>query len=99
MNLTLAGLQFSNCLVYIDDIIIRGRDFEDYLENLQSVLECLRDASLHIKPSKCVLFQKQVLYLGHVVSQEGVATDPGKTNKVASGQHQLLYWRSSISLV
>ena len=37
-----------------------------------------------MKPSKCALFQKQVLYLGHVVSQEGVATDPGKTDKVTN---------------
>ena len=79
MNLTLAGLQFSSCLVYIDDIIILGKSFEDHLVNLRLVLTQLQEAGLCIKPSKCALFQKQVIYLGHIVSREGVTTNPGKT--------------------
>ena len=83
MNLTLAGLQFSNCLVYIDDVIVLGRNFEDHLANLCLVLGRLREAGLRIKPSKCALFQKQVLYLGHIVSREGITTDPSKTDRIA----------------
>ena len=51
--------------------------------NLQLVLGRLKEAGLRIRPSKCALFQKQVLYLGHVVSREGVATDPSKTDLVS----------------
>ena len=46
MNLTLASLQFSSCLVYIDHIIILGRGFEDHLANLRLVLGRLREAGL-----------------------------------------------------
>jgi len=84
MDLTLAGMLWTECLVYLDDAIIFGRTFEDHLRNLRSVLERLRGANLKAKPSKCAFFQKQVLYLGHIVSPDGVATDPSKTDKIAT---------------
>ena len=83
MDLVLAGLQWSECLVYLDDIIVLGRSFEEHLKNLQSVLQRLRQAGLRLKLSKCLFFQHQVKYLGHIISREGVATDPAKTQKVA----------------
>jgi transposase InsO family protein len=52
--------------------------------NLQVVLQKLREAGLRLKPSKCSFFQRRVGYLGHIVSREGVATDPAKTEKVAA---------------
>lgn len=84
MDLTLAGMLWTECLVYLDDVIIFGRTFEEHLRNLGSVLERLRGVNLKAKPSKCAFFQKQVLYLGHIVSSEGVSTDPSKTEKVAA---------------
>ena len=84
MDLVLAGLQWSECLVYLDDVIVLGRSFEEHLKNLQSVLQRLRQAGLRLKLSKCSFFQHQVKYLGHIISREGVATDPVKTQKVAN---------------
>ena len=84
MDLVLAGLQWSQCLVYLDDIIIIGRDFEEHLSNLQSVFQRLREAGLKLKPRKCHFLRHQVEYLGHIVSRDGVATDPAKTSKVAT---------------
>ena len=83
MDLTLAGLQWSSCLVYLDDIIVVGRSFEEHLLNLQSVFERLRDAGLKLKPKKCAFLKSEVRYLGHVVSREGISTDPAKIDKVA----------------
>ena len=83
MDLVLAGLQWSECLVYLDDVIVLGRSFEEHLKNLQSVLQRLRQAGLRLKLSKCSFFQHQMKYLGHIISREGVATDPAKTQKVA----------------
>ena len=82
MDLTLAGLQWSHCLVYLDDIIVMGHSFEEHLGNLNLVLERLRDANLKVKPVKCALFQEQVCYLGHIISSKGIATDPSKTSKI-----------------
>ena len=84
MDLILAGVQWSRCLVYLDDIIIIGRDFSEHLQNLGAVLQKLREAGLRLKPSKCALCRESVSYLGHVVSRDGVATDPDKTSRVSS---------------
>ena len=84
MDLTLAGMLWAECLVYLDDVIIFGRTFEEHLSNLRSVLKRLREANLKVKPSKCALFQKQVLYLGYIILHEGVATDPDKTKKIST---------------
>ena len=72
-------MQWSQCLVYLDDIIIPGRSVEEHLRN---VLQRLRAAGLKLQPAKCSFFQKQVKYLGLVISEEGVATDSTKTEKV-----------------
>ena len=69
--------------LYIDDVIVVGRTFDEHLSNLQEVFERVRRARLKVKPSKCSFLQERVSYLGHEVSREGVATDPAKINQVA----------------
>ena len=54
-------------MVYLDDIIVYGRDFDEALLNLRLVLERIRKAKLKLKTSKCALFRAQVPFLGHVV--------------------------------
>ena len=51
---------------------------EDHFKRLQEILERLRTAELKLKPSKCYLFQKSVHYLGHIISEHGIKTDPQK---------------------
>ena len=84
MDSVLAGLQWSSCLVYVDDVVIPGKAFEDHLRNLESVLSRLRAANLKLQPSKCAMARKKVRFLGHVISSEGISTDPEKTSKVAT---------------
>ena len=84
MDLALAGLQWSQCLVYMDDVIVLGKTFEEHLDNLRSVFHRLREAGLKLKPCKCAFFRQSVKYLGHVISREGVAADPEKIEKVAT---------------
>lgn len=78
MEKVLKGILSKKCLVYLDDIIIFGKTFNEMLENLKIVFLRLREANLKINPKKCVLFQRSVKYLGHVISAEGVTTDPEK---------------------
>ena len=82
MNLSLSGMLWSECLVYLDNIIIFGCTFEEHLCHLTSVLERLRAMNLKAKLSKCNFLQQQVLYLGHVIFPDRIATDPSKTERI-----------------
>ncbi|GBM75402.1 Transposon Ty3-I Gag-Pol polyprotein, partial [Araneus ventricosus] len=82
METVLRGLSSEAFLVYLDDIIIVGRTFEEHLNNLRKVFQRLQKANLKLSPKKCRFFQKEVTYLGHVISAEGVKTDPGKIKAV-----------------
>ncbi|CAK1589642.1 unnamed protein product [Parnassius mnemosyne] len=78
MELVLTGLNGDACLVYLDDIIIVGRTFEEHLQNLQRVLMKIQSANLKLSPKKCSLFKRQLSILRYVVSEEGIRTDPEK---------------------
>ena len=82
-DIVFSDLHLDVCLVYIDDIILFSKTVEEHLERLVRVLARLREAKLKLKPSKCLLLQKSLSFLGHVVSGEGVATDPEKTRLVS----------------
>lgn len=84
MENILVGLQWKILLVYLDDVIVFGSTIPEMIARLEMVLQRLRNANLKLKPKKCNLFQKEVLYLGHVVSAEGVKTDPTKVEAVKS---------------
>lgn len=84
MDLVLAGLQWSNCLVYLDDVNVLGKGFDEHLQNLQAVFRRFKEAGQKVQPAKCAFFQHQVQYLGHNISTGGVAADPAKVEKVAS---------------
>ena len=78
METVLGKLQWRHCLCYLDDIIIFGKTFDEALQNHRLVFECLKEANLKLKPSKCFLFRKEVTFLGHLVSEEGIKCDPAK---------------------
>jgi len=82
MDLPMAGLNYQICLVYLDDIILMSKTVEEHLDRLKLVLDRIRKAGLKLKPSKCNLLQKTINFLGHVVSENGVATDPSKIQAV-----------------
>ena len=88
MDIVMTGLNLNVCLVYLDDIIVYSSTLEQHLERLIRVMESLRIAGLKLKPEKCALFQKSVSFLGHVISEHGIGTDPQKTEIVQSGRHQ-----------
>ena len=83
MEKVMAGLQWDILLIYLDDIIVFGKSVTEMIERLRVVFARLGQAGLKLKPSKCHLFRQSVAYLGHIVSTEGVATDPQKVQAVA----------------
>ena len=82
MESVLRGLQWEECLVYIDDIIIAAASVPQALERMEHVFQRLQVAGLKLKPTKCSFFCKSVKFLGHVVSEQGVHMDPEKTQHV-----------------
>ena len=82
MQKVLVGLQPSECIAYLDDVLVYGPDFQSVLERLRHVLDRLRSAGLRLKPKKCRLFSPQAEYLGHIISARGIATDPEKVKAV-----------------
>ena len=72
MESVLRGLQWEECLVYIDNIIIAAANVPQALERMEHVSQRLQVAGLKLKPTKCSFFCKSVKFLGHVVSEQGV---------------------------
>ena len=78
----MANLQWIICLVYLDDLIVFSKTFDEAVERLDTVFQCLVDAGLKLNPGKCCLFQKKVQYLGFEVSEEGIDTCKSKVKAV-----------------
>ena len=76
------GLSWKTCLIYIDDIIVVGKTVEDHMKNLEEVIEKLRSANFKLISKKCHLLKKEVHYLGHIVSGEGLAVELAKITAV-----------------
>ena len=84
MEICLGHLSLHWCIIFLDDIVIFSKDMASHLKRLQAVFWKLEKAGLKLKPSKCELFQRQLAYLGHVISAKGVATDEGKIEAITN---------------
>jgi hypothetical protein len=69
-------------VVFIDDILIYSRSMEEHEEHLRIVLQRLQEHQLYAMFSKCEFWIKEVPFLGHVVSPEGIAVDLGKVKEI-----------------
>ncbi|CAC5388205.1 unnamed protein product [Mytilus coruscus] len=79
MTKVLKDLNFKIALVYIDDILIFSKNFEDHLNHLQQVFSNLREANLKLNPEKCKFATRTI---GHVISKDGIRVNPENTEKV-----------------
>lgn len=82
MDQLLTGLEHRVALAYLDDIIVFGPSALVCIEHLQLVFQRLREAGLKLKPKKCEFFRTEILYLGHVISGEGIKCDPAKIEAI-----------------
>ena len=69
-------------LVYLDDILVYSRTWEEHVAHVRAVLAKLRAGTLFAKRSKCEFGLRSVEFLGHVVSGDGVRVDPEKCSAV-----------------
>ena len=75
MDRVLAGLHWETCLFYLDDIIVFSSTWEEHLARLRQVFERIRHANLKLGADKCTFAAKEVNYLGHRVTEEGLLPD------------------------
>lgn len=78
MGKFLHGLSYYIYLVYLDDILVHSKAFDEQIENLKQVFDRFKNVNLKLSLNKCKLCQKEVLLLGHKVSENGLSTDPNK---------------------
>ena len=78
----LGDLNMNWCIVYLDDVIVFSKTPEEHLERLEAVFKKLSAYGLKLKPSKCTFFKEEITYLGHLITADGIATDPSKVEVV-----------------
>ena len=66
----------------MDDLLVFSESEEEHLKHLKFIFEKFRNADLKLKLSKCQFWKKEIEYLGHLVSQEGIKVMPDKINTV-----------------
>ncbi|KAJ0803307.1 putative nucleotidyltransferase, Ribonuclease H [Helianthus annuus] len=84
MNHIFQPLLRKGVLVFFDDILVYSRDNKEHLFHLKQVLRLMREHKLFAKQSKCVFGGRAIEYLGHIISSEGVSTDPSKVEAIAN---------------
>lgn len=84
MERCVGEMNLKEVLVFIDDLIIFSSSLEEHEQRLKRVLQWLKEYGLKLAPGKCKFFQTSVRYLGHVVSEKGVETDPEKVKALTT---------------
>ena len=79
-------------VVFIDDILVYSKDREDHDTHLRVVMETLRKEQLYAKLSKCEFWLREVSFLGHTVSEEGIRVDPKKIEVI-------IEWKQSRNVI
>ena len=75
MTHVLRGLNFKSCLVYVDDILVFSKTFEEQLTHLEQIFSRFRDSKLKLNLDKCDFGKSQIKYLGFILSANGVDVD------------------------
>ena len=88
LDITLSGARWRFCLVYLDDVIVFSKDYEEHLDHLDHVLGLLKEAGIKLKLKKCFFFKEEVEYLGHRIRPGtlSVYTDSKATKAVKDAQ-------------
>ena len=86
MDQVLAGLKGEECFVYLDDVVIFGEDVVQHNDRLIKVLKRLEQAEMRVNLQKCKFMHSELIYLGHLVTRDGVNPDPEKIKSISEYQ-------------
>ena len=82
MDTLMSGLSWKSVLVYLDDLIIFAKDYQEHFERISEVFERLLQARLKLSPKKCHFLQRKIYYLGHIIEDGKISPDPSKTHLI-----------------
>lgn len=82
MTIAMAGLNYQKCFIYLDDCVVIGNCMQSHNKNLIDVLNRLRKVNLKLNPIKCEFLRKEIVYLGHKITQDGIFPDPSKIDTI-----------------
>ena len=89
-TVVLTGLMYTACELYIDDILVFGKDEDEFVENLDRVLTALAKRNMTVNPKKCRFGLTEIEYVGHVINAKGISHSPDRVEKVLSMQKPTL---------
>lgn len=87
MDQVLTGLQRTELFVYLDDIVIYASSLREHEIKFNKLVKRLHAANLKLQPDKCEFLRKEVTYLGHIISEDGVKPDLKKVQAVKDFPH------------
>lgn len=82
MDNVLRGLHGLHCMVYLDDIIIFSNSLDEHINKLRAIFDRVRETNLKIQLDKSEFLRKEVLYLGHTITKDGLKPNDDKINAV-----------------
>ena len=82
MHVVLKMENWTSCLIYLDDVLIFGKDYSEHLKRLELIFEKLSEAGIKLSPDKCNFFKTELQFLGHLITPDGIRRDPAKVSKV-----------------
>ena len=78
------SIKGNNMECYVDDILVHSETFDDHVSHLAILFQRLRERDIKLKPSKCLMARRELIFLGHKISEKGIEPDPGKVVAVKS---------------
>jgi hypothetical protein len=84
MNIIFTGLLWTRCVIYIDDLLIFSKTFDEHLENMRLCLTRCREYNLKLRPTKCSFFRHKISFLGHEISGDGIGMEASKVKAITS---------------
>ena len=76
------SLNHKECVIFLDDIVVFSKTFDEHLERLGNVFQKIRESGMLLSRVKCNFCRPKARYLGHVISEQGIETDTDKTEKI-----------------
>ena len=80
----LSDMVFESAIVYLDDVLLIGRDFPEHYKHLEKLFQRFREANLRMNGKKCSFLKTEVKYIGHILSKDGIRIDPSKADAIKS---------------